>query len=47
MPLYKVTCGDIGTNPEAVEKYLQNILYLGKVWNCGKSFLAILEYNIY
>ena len=36
MPLYSVTCGDIGTNAEAVEKYLQTILYLGKTWNCGK-----------
>jgi hypothetical protein len=35
MPLYRVTCGDIGTNAEAVEKYLQTILYLGKTWNCG------------
>ncbi|RDW73421.1 hypothetical protein BP6252_07328 [Coleophoma cylindrospora] len=34
MPLYRVTCGDIGTNAEVVEKYLQNILYLGKTWNC-------------
>ncbi|KIM98276.1 hypothetical protein OIDMADRAFT_167104 [Oidiodendron maius Zn] len=34
MPLYRVTCGDIGTNAEAVEKYLQTILYLGKIWNC-------------
>jgi hypothetical protein len=37
MPLYRVTCGDIGTNAEAVEKYLQTILYLGKTWNCGTS----------
>ena len=36
MPLYRVTCGDIGTNAEAVEKYLQTVLYLGKTWNCGK-----------
>lgn len=34
MPLYRVTCGDIGTNVEAVEKYLQTILYLGNTWNC-------------
>lgn len=37
MPLYRVTCGDIGTSAEAVEKYLNNVLYLGKTWNCGKS----------
>ncbi|KAM7217128.1 Fidgetin-like protein 1 [Rhypophila decipiens] len=34
MPLYSVTCGDIGTKPEAVEKYLNTVLYLGKKWNC-------------
>ncbi|CAD6593389.1 MAG: hypothetical protein ASARMPREDX12_007125 [Alectoria sarmentosa] len=34
MPLYSVTCGDIGTNADAVEKYLNNVLYLGKTWNC-------------
>ena len=33
-PLYSVTCGDIGTKPEDVEKYLQSVLYLGKVWDC-------------
>jgi hypothetical protein len=35
MPLYSVTCGDIGTTPEDVEKYLQAIFFLGKQWNCG------------
>lgn len=34
MPLYSVTCGDIGTTADMVEKYLQTILYLGKTWNC-------------
>ncbi|TVY59635.1 hypothetical protein LSUE1_G008802 [Lachnellula suecica] len=41
-PLYRVTCGDIGTDPEGVEKarkliaaqYLKVVLNLGKVWNC-------------
>jgi SpoVK/Ycf46/Vps4 family AAA+-type ATPase len=33
-PLYRVTCGDIGTNPEDVEKYLTIVLYLGKIWDC-------------
>jgi hypothetical protein len=46
MPLYRVTCGDIGTNAEAVEKYLQTILYLGKTWNCGmferQAYLTVL-----
>ncbi|EHY54690.1 hypothetical protein ABEF92_003597 [Exophiala dermatitidis] len=33
-PLYRVTCGDIGTTPEAVEVYLQSVLHLGKIWDC-------------
>ncbi|KAL9611363.1 MAG: hypothetical protein Q9167_003982 [Letrouitia subvulpina] len=34
MPLYRVTCGDIGTSAESVEKYLNAVLHLGKTWNC-------------
>ncbi|GAB1317958.1 hypothetical protein MFIFM68171_08168 [Madurella fahalii] len=34
MPLYNVTCGDIGTKPEAVEQYLNSVLHLGQKWNC-------------
>lgn len=33
-PLYRVTCGDVGTKPEEVERYLESVLHLGKVWNC-------------
>ncbi|TGJ78878.1 hypothetical protein E0Z10_g9881 [Xylaria hypoxylon] len=33
-PLYRVTCGDIGTKPEDVEKYLETVLLLGKIWEC-------------
>ncbi|KAF3065209.1 AAA family ATPase [Daldinia childiae] len=33
-PLYPVTCGDIGTEPEAVENYLESVLHLGKTWGC-------------
>ncbi|KAF9764611.1 hypothetical protein IL306_002780 [Fusarium sp. DS 682] len=33
-PLYRVTCGDIGTEAQEVEKYLQTVLYLGKIWDC-------------
>ncbi|KAK4201930.1 hypothetical protein QBC40DRAFT_48233 [Triangularia verruculosa] len=33
-PLYRVTCGDVGTKPEDVEKYLESVLYLGKIWGC-------------
>lgn len=34
MPLYPITCGDIGTDPERVERYLQLVFQLGKRWNC-------------
>ncbi|KAE8445487.1 hypothetical protein EG329_013377 [Mollisiaceae sp. DMI_Dod_QoI] len=33
-PLYRVTCGDIGTNADAIEKHLQQVLHLGRVWGC-------------
>ncbi|KAH7196524.1 uncharacterized protein B0J16DRAFT_1317 [Fusarium flagelliforme] len=33
-PLFRVTCGDIGTKPEQVEKYLESVLHLGKIWDC-------------
>lgn len=33
-PLFRVTCGDIGTKPEEVEKYLESVLHLGKSWGC-------------
>ncbi|GKT55434.1 AAA family ATPase [Colletotrichum tofieldiae] len=33
-PLFRVTCGDIGTKPEDVEKYLESALHLGKIWDC-------------
>jgi hypothetical protein len=33
-PLYPVTCGDIGTEPEDVENYLESVLHLGKTWEC-------------
>lgn len=33
-PLFRVTCGDIGTKPEEVEKYLESVLHLGKNWGC-------------
>ncbi|KAH7126025.1 ATPase [Dactylonectria macrodidyma] len=33
-PLYRVTCGDIGTKAEAVEEYLQVVFLLGKKWGC-------------
>ncbi|KAJ3540144.1 hypothetical protein NM208_g5192 [Fusarium decemcellulare] len=33
-PLFCVTCGDIGTRPDEVEKYLESVLHLGKIWGC-------------
>ncbi|KAH8807766.1 P-loop containing nucleoside triphosphate hydrolase protein [Xylogone sp. PMI_703] len=33
-PLYRITCGDIGTNAEEVEKYLESVLHLGTLWKC-------------
>jgi hypothetical protein len=31
-PLYRVTCGDTGTDPESVEKYLESVLFIGSTW---------------
>ncbi|KAH6681776.1 P-loop containing nucleoside triphosphate hydrolase protein [Halenospora varia] len=33
-PLYRVIVRDIGTSPEEVEKYLETVLTLGKLWDC-------------
>lgn len=33
-PLYPVTCGDIGTQPADVERYLNSVFHLGKMWDC-------------
>jgi SpoVK/Ycf46/Vps4 family AAA+-type ATPase len=33
-PLYRVTCGDIGTKPVEVEQYLESVLHLSKNWGC-------------
>lgn len=35
-PLYRVTCGDIGTDPESVERYLDSALYIGRIWKAGE-----------
>ena len=42
MPLYRVTCGDVGTSADMVEKYLNNVLTLGKEWNCGMDIINFL-----
>lgn len=41
-PLYRLTSGDIGTNPEDVEKSLEHIFYLGNTWKPGQFFILIL-----
>ncbi|KAI8667212.1 AAA domain-containing protein [Fusarium sp. Ph1] len=33
-PLYRVTCGDIGTEPREVERYLGDVLEIGRAWGC-------------
>ena len=33
-PLYRVTCGDVGTKAEDLEKYLESVFHLGKLWGC-------------
>ncbi|KIX00295.1 uncharacterized protein Z518_10434 [Rhinocladiella mackenziei CBS 650.93] len=33
-PLYRVTCGDIGTEPGEVEGYMESVFRLCKIWNC-------------
>ncbi|CAN9080616.1 unnamed protein product [Alternaria alternata] len=33
-PLLRITCGDIGTEPEVVDQRLRATLRLGKVWDC-------------
>ncbi|KAL8831184.1 MAG: hypothetical protein Q9170_005412 [Blastenia crenularia] len=44
MPLYSGTCGDVGKNTEAVERYLNTVLHLGKTWNC---VLLLDEADVY
>ncbi|KAK2810498.1 hypothetical protein FQN50_002987 [Emmonsiellopsis sp. PD_5] len=33
-PLYRVTCGDIGTNADEVEKYLESVFLINTIWGC-------------
>lgn len=35
VPLYRLTSGDIGTDPSDVEKYLESVFYLGNIWGAG------------
>lgn len=32
--LFRFTCGDIGTEPDQVETYLDSVFNLGKIWDC-------------
>jgi ATP-dependent Lon protease len=34
-PLFRVTCGDVGTEAREVETMLQAAFHLGKIWDCG------------
>jgi hypothetical protein len=34
LPLYRVNCGDVGTNAATIEKDFAFVLGLGKAWNC-------------
>jgi hypothetical protein len=43
-PLYRVTCGDIGTEPEEVEDYFESVLHLGKIW---KSVVLLDEADVF
>jgi hypothetical protein len=36
-PLYRVMCGDIGTEPESVERYLESVLYIRSIWQAGET----------
>ena len=43
-PLYRVTCGDIGTDPEGVERYLESVLYIGSIW---KAVVLLDESDVF
>ncbi|GAB1312745.1 hypothetical protein MFIFM68171_02955 [Madurella fahalii] len=43
-PLYRVTCGDIGTDPESVERYLESVLYVGSIW---KAVVLLDESDVF
>lgn len=42
-PLLRVTCGDIGTQAEVVEKRLQSTFHLGRIWDCGETLSTFLH----
>jgi SpoVK/Ycf46/Vps4 family AAA+-type ATPase len=42
-PLMRVTCGDVGTAAEVVQRRLQASFHLGKTWDCGTLKNTALE----
>jgi Cdc6-like AAA superfamily ATPase len=38
-PLLRVTCGDVGTKAETVDRRLRGTFKLGKMWDCGMALL--------
>lgn len=42
-PLLRVTCGDVGTKAETVDKRLRATFKLGKMWDCGKAGSLYLQ----
>ncbi|KAF2456390.1 P-loop containing nucleoside triphosphate hydrolase protein [Lineolata rhizophorae] len=43
-PLYRVTCGNIGTEPETAEKYLESVLHIGSIW---KAVVLLDESDVF
>ncbi|SPO04285.1 related to TOB3 (member of AAA-ATPase family) [Cephalotrichum gorgonifer] len=43
-PLYRVTCGDMGTDAESVERYLDSVLYIGSIW---KAVVLLDESDVF
>ncbi|KAK0612921.1 P-loop containing nucleoside triphosphate hydrolase protein [Bombardia bombarda] len=43
-PLYRVTSSDIGVEPEAVEKYIETVLYIGTMW---KAVVVFDEWDVF
>jgi len=41
-PLYRLTPGDIGTNPSETERSLDFAFYIGNIWKAGILLLARL-----
>lgn len=35
-PLIRISGGEVGTEPEAVEKYMSNVMHMCRRWDCSK-----------